>query len=150
MKTVIFSTVALAAQLWLPLAATPFEPNGTQSNQPDWRRIHQEYFTGKDWRSHLFARVKGDIDHVRTEAYSGVDVNRLDNTELQLTTLQSQVEAGIFNHREERELDSAIAGLGNLAADSRLRPGDRRIMNEDRNLMREYRRHHDNWPREQR
>ncbi len=64
--------------------------------------------------------------------------------------LQTQVQAGIFNHREERELDSAIAGLGELATEARLRPGDRQAMSEDRDLMREYRRHYDHWPGEQR
>lgn len=148
MKTVLFRTLILASLLWLPLAASA-QDSAEQNSQPDWHQIHQEFFKGKDWRSHLFARVKDDIDHVRTEAYSGVDRSRLDNAELQLTILQSQVEGGIFDHQEERELDSAIASLGKLATNSRLRSDDRQVMNEDRNLMREYRRHHDNWPGEQ-
>lgn len=148
MKTVLFRTLILASLLWLPLAASA-QDSAEQNGQPDWHQIHQEFFKGKDWRSHLFARVKDDIDHVRTEAYSGVDRGRLDNAELQVTILQSQVEGGIFDHQEERELDSAIASLSKLATNSRLRSDDRQLMSEDRSLMREYRRHHDNWPGEQ-
>lgn len=111
-------------------------------DQDDWHHDRDSYYRGEGWRMHLFARVRQDLDHVQSAAFSGGDEFRIARTKEDLNELQRNLEAGRY---EEHRLDETIASLRTIMADNRLTPRDRDMLSEDLNHLREYREHHEHW-----
>jgi hypothetical protein len=96
----------------------------------------------QSWRVHFFDRVREDLDHVQTLAFSGADEYRIVKTKRELGELQTKLADGRY---DQPELDAAIAALEMVVADNRLSPRDREMLNDDLSRMRDYREHHEGW-----
>ena len=109
----------------------------------DWYHDRDARFRGEEWRGHLFAHVRADLDHVRSVTWpGGHDRYRLDKTQRELDELQGKLEA---HHFDKDELDDVIASLHKVVSDNRMGPRDRDVLNDDLGRLREYREHHDRW-----
>jgi hypothetical protein len=104
-------------------------------------RTREQWFRGDNWRGRIFDRVREDVEYVRARTFPlGADQYRLVATIQQLNQLQSKLDAGRY---DERELDDVIAALGSVVRDNRLAPGDREVLNDDLNRLRDFRARHD-------
>lgn len=110
---------------------------------PDWYEHREERFRGENWRAHMFAEVREDLDHVQSKTFPvGRDEFRLVRTKQQLDELQSDLAA----HRyAEPKLDEVIGTLQKVVADNRMSPRDRDVLNDDLRRLRDYRAHHEGW-----
>jgi hypothetical protein len=90
----------------------------------------------------MFQRVREDLNHVQSLAFTGGDQYRIARTKEELNELQNKLVAGQY---DQPELDEAIAALQRVVADNRLTPRDRDILADDLIRMREYREHHEDW-----
>jgi hypothetical protein len=91
---------------------------------------------------HLFERVRADLDHVQTVAFSDGDEYRIVRTKQQVDELQGKLAEGKY---DQPELDEVVASLGRVLADNRLSPRDRDMLNDDLSRVRDYRAHHGDW-----
>jgi hypothetical protein len=109
---------------------------------PDWYAHREERFRGEQWRAHMFAEIREDLDHVQATTFSGRDEFRLVRTKQQLNELQADLAAHRYT---EAKLDEVIGTMQRVVADNRMRPRERDILNEDLQRLRDYRAHHENW-----
>jgi hypothetical protein len=110
---------------------------------PDWYEHREERFRGENWRAHMFAEVKEDLDHVQSKTFPvGRDEFRLVRTKQQLDELQSDLAAHRYS---EAKLDEVIGTLQKVVADNRMSPRDRDVLNDDLRRLRDYRAHHEGW-----
>jgi hypothetical protein len=110
---------------------------------PDaWHEGRDTYFRSDAWRMHMFQRVREDLDHVQSLAFTGGDQYRIARTKEELNELQNKLAAREY---DQPELDEVIATLQRVVTDNRLTPRDRDILTDDLNRMREYREHHADW-----
>ena len=110
---------------------------------PDWYEHRQERWRGEQWRAHMFAEVKEDLDHVQSKTFPiGHDEYRIVRTKQQLDELQNDLAAHRYS---EAKLDEVIGTMQRVVADNRMSPRDRDILNEDLQHLRDYRAHHENW-----
>jgi hypothetical protein len=61
------------------------------SDQDTWHEGRDSYYRGENWRARFFERVRQDLDHVQSVAFSGADVDRVVETEHQLDDLQNKM-----------------------------------------------------------
>ena len=122
--------------------ALMFLVGGVVSQAQDWYQQRQERFRGEQWRAHLFAHVREDLDHVQTTTFPGRDEFRLERAKHELDDLQANLASGRY---EEPKLDEVIHIIQRVAADNRLSPRDRDILNDDLQRLRDYRAHHEHW-----
>jgi len=129
---------------------TPFPPTEVAPPPPDRRyedreydrdddRFHRDrddFYRGRDWRGQLFARIRGDLDHVSRYSFRGDDRYRLERTYRELDELQSAYYSGRW---DRRELDDVIQTLDRVVDDNRLAPRDRDILRDDLNRLRDIR-----------
>jgi hypothetical protein len=85
---------------------------------PDWYAHREERFRGEEWRAHLFAEIREDLDHAQATTFGGRDEFRLARTKQKLNQLE------------------VIATMQKLAADSRISPRDNEILNDDLQRLR--------------
>jgi len=110
---------------------------------PDtWHQGRDSYFRGDAWRMRVFERVRDDLDHVQSLAFTGGDQYRISRTKEELNELQNKL---VAHQYDQPELDEVIAGLQRVVADNRLTPRDRDVLNDDLNRLREYRERHADW-----
>jgi len=118
---------------------------GISAVAQDWYHDRESRFQGEEWRGHVFAEVRTDLDHIGSAVWaSGKERARLDRTKEELVELQAKLEGGLF---DEHVLNDVIDSLVKSADDKRLAPRDRDILSDDLNRLRDYRAHHDNWKR---
>jgi hypothetical protein len=111
----------------------------------DWYHDRDSRFRDEQWRHHLFAHVRMDLDHVQSVTWpGGRDRYRIDRTKHELDELQGKLERGFY---DPRELNEVIGSLNRVVADNRMGPRDREILHDDLNRLRDYRAHHDHWIR---
>jgi hypothetical protein len=115
---------------------------GAIAQDSDWYRHREERFRGENWRMHMFAEVKEDLDHVHTSIFHGRDELRIVKTKTELNELQSDLEAHRYT---QAKLDDVIGSLQRVVADNRMPPQDREMLNDDLRRLRDYREHHENW-----
>ena len=112
------------------------------AQSPDWYEHREERFRGEEWRAHMFAEIREDLDHVHTTIFAGRDELRLVRTKQELNELQNDLAA----HRYTQEkLDDVIAAMQKVVADNRMSARDRDMLNDDLRRLRDYRAHHENW-----
>jgi hypothetical protein len=140
MKKMLLGAMAGAGLLVLSLTGLQAAPQ--YRDQDAWHQDRDSYYRGEAWHARFFERVRMDLDHVQSAAFSGADEDRIVETKHQLDELQSKMAAGEY---DQPELDSAIGALGKVVADNRLAPRDRDMLTDDLNRMRDYREHHENW-----
>jgi hypothetical protein len=110
---------------------------------PDWYQHREERYRGDEWRAHMFAEVKEDLDHVQSKTFPiSRDEFRIVHTKQELDELQNDLAA---HHYDEPKLDEVIGSLQRVAADNRLSPRDRDVLNDDLQRLRDYRAHHEHW-----
>jgi hypothetical protein len=98
-----------------------------------------EAFHRDDWRMHLFARVKDDLDHVQRETFPfGKDQYRIVRVKQELDQLQDMQSHGRYNRRQ---LDDVLAALGSVVADNRLAARDRDVLKDDLSRLQDFRGH---------
>lgn len=122
--------------------ALVFLVGGVLSQAQDWYQQRQERFRGEHWRAHLFEHVREDLNHVQSTTFPGRDEFRLERAKHQLGELQADLTSGRY---EEPKLDEVIHTIQRVAADNRLSPRDRDILNDDLQRLRDYRAHHAGW-----
>jgi hypothetical protein len=145
MKLFLFRSLAGTGLLLFGLtAAIQAAPQDRDRyRDPDaWHEGRDTYFQGQSWRMHMFQRVREDLDHVQSLAFTGGDQYRIARTKEELNELQNKLAEGRY---DQPELDEVIGALQRVVADNRLTPRDRDILMDDLSRLREYREHHENW-----
>jgi hypothetical protein len=108
-----------------------------------YHRDRDDRFRGNDWRQRFFERIREDLDHVQSGAFPfGADQYRLARTRQELDELQGKLAAGRY---DQRELDEVIGALGQVVRDNRLSRGDRDVLNDDLNRLRDFRARHNDY-----
>jgi hypothetical protein len=108
-----------------------------------YHRDRDDRFRGEDWRQRFFERIREDLDHVQSGAFPfGADQYRLARTRQELDELQSKLAAGRY---DQRELDEVIGALDRVVRDNRLSRGDRDVLVDDLNRLRDFRARHNDY-----
>jgi hypothetical protein len=108
-----------------------------------YHRDRDDRFRGSDWRQRFFERIREDLDHVQSGAFPfGADQYRLARTRQELDELQGKLAAGRY---DQRELDEVIGAMGQVVRDNRLSRGDRDVLNDDLNRLRDFRARHNDY-----
>ncbi|MGH9646713.1 MAG: hypothetical protein ACRD4E_07855 [Bryobacteraceae bacterium] len=106
----------------------------------DWDSFHGDRanaFQGDDWRMHLFARIREDLDHVQAVTFSeGGDQYRLTQARRELDHLEALQARGRYSRRE---LDDVVMALSRVVADNRLIARDRDVLNDDLRRLQDFR-----------
>src|SRR5438105_4296033 len=148
MKHVLLRTLAGTGLLVFGLTAYAQDRDRDRDRDRDhdtYQRDRDSFYRGERWRAQLFERVRQDLDHVQSATFPiSRDEYRLARTKQELNELQQKLAEGRY---DQPELDEVIGALQRVVSDNRLSPRDRDILNDDLNRLREYREHHDNWPR---
>lgn len=114
--------------------------------QNDWYQTRESFYHAEHWRGHVFERVRDDVEHVQTTAFSGGrDEFRLARTRQQLDELQGKLAAGQY---DEPELGDVVHTLQKVVDSNRLSDRDREILSDDVSRLRDYRDHHADWARD--
>jgi hypothetical protein len=110
---------------------------GYEPDQDSFHRDRENAFRGDDWRVHLFARIREDLDHVQGVTFaSGGDQYRLARARQELDRLQDMQARGRYNRRQ---LDDVIRALSMVVADNRLIARDRDLLNDDLKRLQDFR-----------
>jgi len=116
---------------------------GLNAGAQDWYHDRDGRFRDEQWRGHLFAHVRMDLEHVQSVTWpGGRDRYRIDRTKHELDEMQGKLERGRY---DEHELNEVIGSLNRVVADNRMGPRDREVLNDDLNRLRDYRAHHEHW-----
>jgi hypothetical protein len=116
---------------------------GMSAVAQDWYHDRDQRFHGEEWRGHLFAHVRTDLDHIGSAIWaSGKERRRLDRTKEELADLQGRLESGRY---DEHELNDVIDSMKKSANDDRLASRDKDVLSDDLNRLRDYREHHEHW-----
>jgi hypothetical protein len=114
------------------------------AQNPDWYSHREERYRGENWRMHMFAEIREDLDHVQSTTFGGRDELRIARTKEELNELQGDLEAHRYS---QAKLDEVIGTLQKVVADNRMSGREREILNDDLHRLRDYREHHENWGR---
>ena len=111
----------------------------------DWYHDRDAFFRGEGWHAHVFAQVRGDLEHIYSAgAASEKERRRLDRTKEELTGLQAKLDQGVFDNGT---VNDVIDSLRKSANDNRLAPRDRQVLADDAERVHDYQRNHNNWTR---
>ena len=116
-------------------APPPPPPERHEDDHDRFYREREEFSRG-DWRGHLFARVRQDLDYVSRDTFRGDDRYRLDRTYRDLDDLQRDYASGRW---DRRALDDVIQSLDRVVDDNRLSPRDRDALRDDLGRLRDLR-----------
>jgi hypothetical protein len=112
----------------------------------DWYHDRDARFRGEQWRPHLFAYVRQDLDHIWSARNASEKENaRLERTKEELTRMQADLDQGRFDNGL---LNDVIDSLNKSAKDRRLSPRDREELSDDVNRLHDYQLHHNHWTRQ--
>lgn len=136
------SLVNIAGAGLLSFAVISIQAAPQYRDDDPWHRSRESFYQEQSWKMHFFDRVRQDLDHVQTVAFSGADEDRIVRTKQMLGDLQSRLADGRY---DRPQLDDTIAALERVVSDNRLSPRDRDMINDDLSRMREYREHHTDW-----
>ncbi len=107
-----------------------------------FHRDRDEWYRRDNWRPRFFERIRDDVEHLRSSAFSRGDQYRLARTLQELNELQGKLARGRY---DERELDDVIGALQRVVQDNRLTGRDRSILADDLDRMRDFRARHDDY-----
>jgi len=98
-----------------------------------------EAFREENWRMHLFARIREDLDHVQASTFPfGNDQYRLARAKKELDQLQDMQDHGRY---DRRQLDDIVMALNGVVSDNRLAARDRDVLVDDLTRLREFGEH---------
>ena len=99
----------------------------------------EDAFRRDDWRMHLFARIREDLDHVQNATFPfGSDQRRIVRAKEELNQLQDMQSHGRY---DPRQLDDVVSALGTVVNDNRLASRDRDVLKDDLNRLQDFRAH---------
>jgi hypothetical protein len=102
-----------------------------------FHRSREDAFRRDDWRTHLFARIREDLDYVRQITFPyGSDQYRLARASTELDQLQKLQARGRY---DPRELDDVVSALRKVVSDNRLSPRDREALKDDLKRLEDFR-----------
>jgi hypothetical protein len=115
------------------------ERRGFDRDGDDFHRDREEVFRGRDWRTHLFSRIREDLEHVQSVTFPfGSDQYRISRAVQELNELQDMLGRGRY---DRRELDDVVRALRQVLSDNRLARRDREVLTEDANRLQDFREH---------
>lgn len=112
----------------------------TAAQDQDWYRDRDARYRGDQWRSHIFAEIRTDLDHVWSAKHaSDKERERLDRTKQELTDLQAKLDQGEWDNGH---VNDVIDSLRKSANDNRLSERDRDVLNDDVNRLKAFQNEH--------
>jgi hypothetical protein len=105
----------------------------------DWYKQREERYRGERWRSHLFAEVRTDLDHVWSGHAADRERERLQKTEEELAKLQGDLDHGRWDNGILNDVIDSIVKSSN---DDRLAPHDRDVLADDVKRLKEFQDQH--------
>src|SRR5580658_7720959 len=109
----------------------------------DWYHDRDERFRGEEWKLHLFAHVRTDLEHVWEGRARDKERDRLAKTEEELTKMQVDLDQTRWDNGI---LNDAIDSIRKSSNDARLDPRDRDVLADDLIRLKEFQDQH-NHPR---
>lgn len=118
-------------------------PRGVQDPERDREAFHhnrEDAFRRDDWRMHLFARIREDLEYVRKITFPfGSDQYRLAHATEELDQLQQLQSRGRY---DPREVDDVVNALRKVVNDNRLSSRDREALKDDLRRLQDFRAHY--------
>jgi hypothetical protein len=105
----------------------------------DWYREREERFRGEQWRSHLFAHVRTDLEHVWSNRAADKERKRLERTEEELAKMQADLDQGRWDNGL---LNDVIDSIRKSSNDERLSARDRDVLADDLRRLKEFQDQH--------
>ena len=100
----------------------------------------EDAFRRDDWRMHLFARIREDLEYVRKITFPfGSDQYRLAHATEELDQLQQLQARGRY---DPREVDDVVSALRRVVNDNRLSSRDREALKDDLKRLQDFRAHY--------
>jgi hypothetical protein len=108
----------------------------------DW--YQQREISEDQWRLHLFAHVKEDLDHVWAGVARDKELERLTKTEDELTKMQADLDETRWDNGL---LNDVIDSIAKSANDDRLKARDRSVLADDLRRLKAFQDQHNHPPR---
>ena len=105
----------------------------------DWYRDREQRFRGEEWRAHLFAHVRTDLEHVWSGHAADRERQRLAKTEDELGKMQADLDHGRWDNGI---LNDVIDSIQKSSNDERLAPRDRDVLADDLKRLHEFQDQH--------
>jgi len=112
---------------------------GLTAAAQDWYHEREQRFRGEEWRAHLFAHVRTDLDHVWSGRASDKERMRLARTEDELSDMQRDLDHGRWDNGK---LNDVIDSIRKSSGDQRLPPRDRGVLADDLNRLKDFQDRH--------
>jgi len=109
----------------------------------DWYHDRDERFRGNEWRLHLFAQVRADLEHVWEGRARDRERYRLAKTEEELSKMQADLDQTRWDNGL---LNDVIDSIRKSSNDERLAPRDRDILADDVRRLKEFQDQHNHPP----
>jgi len=111
------------------LLALAFLGFSAAAHAQDWYHDRDARYGGDQWRSHVFAEVRTDLDHIWSAKHAAdKERERLERTKQELSELQAKLDHGEWDNGH---VNDVIDSLRKSANDDRLSERDRAILNDD-------------------
>ncbi len=107
----------------------------------DW--YQQREYSEDQWRLHLFAHVREDLDHVWTGVAKDKELERLTQTENQLAKMQADLDQTRWDNGI---LNDVIDSIEKSSKDDRLKPRDRAVLADDVRRLKQFQDQHNHPP----
>jgi hypothetical protein len=105
----------------------------------DWYQQRDERYAGEQWRPHLFAQVRMDLEHVWAGLAKDKELERLTKTEDELTKMQADLDETRWDNGL---LNDVIDSISKSANDDRLAVRDRAVLTDDVRRLKEFQDQH--------
>jgi len=108
---------------------------GLSTAAQDWYHDRDARYAGDQWRSHVFAEISTDLDHIWSANHAAdKERERLDRTKQELTDLQAKLDHGEWDNGH---VNDVIDSLRKSANDHRLSERDRGVLSDDVNRLKD-------------
>ena len=113
---------------------------GLSTAAQDWYHDRDARYRGDQWRSHVFAEIRRDLDHIwSANQAADKERKRLERTKQELRDLQAKLERGEWDNGH---VNDVIDSLRKSANDERLSERDRAVLNDDVNRLKDLQNEH--------
>ncbi len=117
----------------------PDRVEGREGDGDAFHRGREDAFRREDWRMHLFARIREDLEYVHKITFPfGSDQYRIARATEELDQLQQLQARGRY---DPREVDDVVSALRRVVADNRLSQRDRDALKDDLKRLQDFRAH---------
>lgn len=117
------------------LIAVMFLALNMAAQTQDWYHDRDARYRGDQWRSHVFAEVRTDLDHVWSANQAAEkERNRIERTKQELTELQAKLDHGEWDNGH---VNDVVDSLRKSANDNRLSERDRAVLSDDVSRIKE-------------